>query len=180
MEIRPVGELGAAVEGDGTAGGMGKGAENIDQPFHDGARLTIVVAQQTVKRLARSTSDVTFALPNLLRNWIRSHSQWPSCFLSRTAANSPALRILRRELGRIVAERLRLARSGPAREHERRGLAVRPRVEKPVLGIHLGQSLDEPGVRNHEPPDRLGPLGGLADPLDIDEAGDAVTNIING
>jgi len=46
LEIRPVGEFGAAVKGDRTARGMGKGAQGIDQPVHDRLRLPVVVAQQ--------------------------------------------------------------------------------------------------------------------------------------
>lgn len=46
LEIRPVGELGAAVKGDGMACGIGKGAQGIDQSVHDRLRLPVVVAHE--------------------------------------------------------------------------------------------------------------------------------------
>ena len=46
LEVRPVDELGAAVEGDGAAGPEGQGAQHLGQPAHDRRRPAVRVRQK--------------------------------------------------------------------------------------------------------------------------------------
>ena len=49
LQVGPVGELGATIEGDRAAGEVGQGLQHLDQPIHNRLRLPVIVAQEDGK-----------------------------------------------------------------------------------------------------------------------------------